>query len=312
MALRETLVRQGNWLFRWRSYMPLVLLAPLCLAITDPQWPTNRWPSGKAWEFACLLLAFAGFAARILTTGYAPDGTSGRNTRHQVAYSLNTTGIYSLVRHPLYLGNFLVWLAMALFCGVWWFTTLYVLAFWLYYERIILAEEDFLRRKFGEAFDVWASKTPAFIPRLSRWTRPATPFSLRRVLRKEYTGLFGIVAGFFTLQLVSHLLIDHKPLVEPAWAALGSVALITYLTLRTLKKHTTLLRSARSRAESAPTHLVVIHVPERLVSRQSACSPPAPSAPDHALQAGHAHHEARWTHPTGPQTVGVTASLDSG
>ena len=32
--------------------------------------------------------------------------TSGRNTHDQVADSLNTSGIYSIVRHPLYVGNF--------------------------------------------------------------------------------------------------------------------------------------------------------------------------------------------------------------
>ncbi|MGC9453013.1 MAG: methyltransferase family protein, partial [Oceanipulchritudo sp.] len=47
-------------------------------------------------------------------------GTSGRNTKQQVAYSLNTTGFYSVVRNPLYLGNFFMYLGIALFTHHWW------------------------------------------------------------------------------------------------------------------------------------------------------------------------------------------------
>ncbi|MGB8874133.1 MAG: hypothetical protein WCC75_12145, partial [Desulfobaccales bacterium] len=48
-----------------------------------------------------------------LPWGLPPRGTSGRNTQGQVAETLNTTGIYSLVRNPLYLGNFLIWLGLS-------------------------------------------------------------------------------------------------------------------------------------------------------------------------------------------------------
>ena len=36
--------------------------------------------------------------------------TSGKNTAKQIAESLNTSGIYSVLRNPLYLANFLNWL----------------------------------------------------------------------------------------------------------------------------------------------------------------------------------------------------------
>ena len=113
---------------------------------------------------------------------------------HQVAESLNTTGLYSVVRHPLYLGNFLMWLGVALFPRSLSFVAAVVFAFWLYYERIMIAEEAFLRERFGERFDAWADRTPAFIPSLRRWTRPRLAFSLRKVLRKEYNGLLAVVA----------------------------------------------------------------------------------------------------------------------
>ena len=59
--------------------------------------------------------------------GFAPRGTSGRNTLGQVAEVLNTSGMYSVVRNPLYLGNFVIWLGLALFIKVWWCILIVVL-----------------------------------------------------------------------------------------------------------------------------------------------------------------------------------------
>jgi protein-S-isoprenylcysteine O-methyltransferase Ste14 len=73
-----------------------------------------------------------------------------------VAEVLNTTWMYSLVRNPLYLGNFIIWLGLALFINVWWCTIIVILSFILFYERIIFAEEKFLREKFGKTFK-WAT-----------------------------------------------------------------------------------------------------------------------------------------------------------
>ena len=169
-------------------------------------------------------------------------GDFGRNTRAgQVADVLNTTGMYSIVRHPLYLGNFVIWLGVAMYCGVWWFVVIVVLLFWLYYERIMFAEEEFLRRKFGDTYVEWAAATPAFLPRLKGWRRAELPFSLRSVLRREYPGLFAIVAAFYVLKVYERVVIHRDPTVEPVWSGVFLAGLATFLTLRTLKRKTRLL-----------------------------------------------------------------------
>lgn len=53
--------------------------------------------------------------------------------------------MYSIVRNPLYLGNFLMVLRVVLVLRVWWLSLLYLLVFTIYYERIIFAEEMFLK-----------------------------------------------------------------------------------------------------------------------------------------------------------------------
>ena len=66
----------------------------------------------------------------------------------QVADSLNTTGIYSTVRHPLYLGNFFMWLAIVVLTADLYFVIVFCLCYFIF-ERVMLAEEDFLANKFG-------------------------------------------------------------------------------------------------------------------------------------------------------------------
>jgi len=198
----------------------------------------------KYWELFCFLLAMLGFGLRCLTVGFTPTGTSGRNTKEQIATVLNTTGIYSIIRHPLYLGNLTVIFGLLLFIKVWWFAAIGALLFWIYYERIAFAEEEFLRRKFGAPYLEWAEKTPAFWPRFRNWQRPNLTFSIRKVLKREYSGFFAVIASFTCLNIIKEIAFNawHAHL-DPMWVVLFGAGLAVYLTLRTLKKKTQILDS---------------------------------------------------------------------
>jgi len=242
MALREEFERTGNWLFRWRSYLPLAVLAAMMAAMLHPVYLVERQGRPDWWGYLCLAVAAAGLAVRVATVGHVPKGTSGRNTQEgQVAAVLNTTGMYSVLRHPLYLGNFLMWMGVSMFPRIWWLSALGALAFWLYYERIMFAEEEFLRRKFGEAYLRWADSTPAFFPRLRGWKQPELPFSVRSVLRREYPGLLAMVACFWGLDAFEHLAVDRRGYLDPFWTVAFAAALAVFLVLRLLKHKTALL-----------------------------------------------------------------------
>ncbi len=172
---------------------------------------------------------------RVVTVGFAAPGTSGRNRHGQVAASLKTTGTYSLVRHPLYLGNYLMWLGVAAFPRVWWLPVLGSLAFWLYYERIMFAEEEFLRRKFSSVFTSWAASTPAIIPRRLRWQQPPRAFSLRNVLQREYSGLFALVSSLSLLELAGDFAYTGKLTIDLVWGAAFVATALLCTVLRALK-----------------------------------------------------------------------------
>ncbi len=241
MALKEELESSGNWLFRRRGYLPLAVIGLYVWALRDYQYPLHSERLDHMLEIVCVLISFLGMGIRVLTIAHTPKGTSGRNTRQQVADTLNTTGLYSVVRNPLYLGNFFVGLGVALFAHLWSVLLIYVLLFWLYYERIIFAEEAFLRDKLGDEFLHWAKRTPAFVPKLGLYRKAALPFSLKNVLRREYNGFFAIIVVMFLLDNVGEWFAEGVWDVDFWWLVFLGVGLVIWLTLRTLKKHTALL-----------------------------------------------------------------------
>lgn len=205
MALIEELENQGNYLFKKRSFIPLVFLG-VGLAVFYFDKKNMNYPElGFNYWLACLVVGLVGLWIRIITVAHTPAGTSGRNTDGgQIAEQLNQTGIYSIVRHPLYLGNFLMWLAVVLITANLWFIVSFVLCYWLYYERIMFAEEGFLRSKFGKSYTDWASERPAFIPKLSMPTKSKYPFSIKKVIKSEKNGIFALFGLFYIFDIVGY------------------------------------------------------------------------------------------------------------
>ncbi len=178
MALVHEFENSGNWLFKRRSWLPVFMV----VAGIAMMYLGNRQAIifDMRDELIFLGVSLFGQVIRIMTVGFAPKNTSGRNTVHgQLADELNTTGIYSILRHPLYLGNFFMWLGPALFLRSVGFTIFFGLLYWLYYERIMFAEEQFLRRKFGEVYDKWSETVSSFIPYSFRYIPSKLPFSFQ-------------------------------------------------------------------------------------------------------------------------------------
>jgi len=240
MPLPEELEKQGRWLFRRRSYLPLLLLPVLILALRDSESIEKGLGEvgENIYQGICIAISAFGLAARCYVVGTTPKGTSGRNREAQQAESLNITGMYSIVRHPLYLGNFLIFFGIALFPGVWWFVIIFALAFWLYYERIIFTEEAFLRGKFGEEFVRWAERTPAFVPNFRLWKPSDLPMAFRSILQREYSGFFAIIAAFTILKTIHEFFAKHRLELDRGWIIAFAAGLLIFLVLRTLRKKT--------------------------------------------------------------------------
>ncbi len=255
MALKETFERQGFWLFRYRGVLPVIFLAAGVLVFIDSKFdPRFFAPEEPIFEslyfYACLGLSILGLLIRIYTVGHTAPNTSGRNTQELIAESLNTDGSYSLVRHPLYLGNFLIWLGPAMLSENFWFIVAFVFLFILYYERIMFAEEQHLKRKFGAAYSRWPDEVPAIIPKFKGFKRPALPFDRAKALTNEKTGILLTFLIFALLRLAGQF-IQQRAAYDLFLPLCTVLAIVYYITFKSpvLRQKLLVVRKVRVPSE---------------------------------------------------------------
>ena len=222
------------FLFKYRGILPpLFLIFALGLQINFAIFARGAGlPS-----LALLILGLFGLGIRIFAIGYAGTNTSGRNIIGHVADSLNTTGIYSICRNPLYLGNFFLWLACIMALDSVPIIVAFLIAFWWFYSRIIQSEEDFLTQKFGTEYSDYRATTWRILPNILTYRRGQTRFDMMRVLRQESGGLLAFFTAFIISDKMDILLGGaFVPRLEDVILLAGfGVSLCLYGVLRCIK-----------------------------------------------------------------------------
>ncbi|HET7613170.1 MAG TPA: isoprenylcysteine carboxylmethyltransferase family protein [Gemmatimonadaceae bacterium] len=163
----------GSVLFRHRGWLPLLFLGiPLVFpGSTSP----FRWEVG---------LALIAIGEVIRLAGVAAAGTVTRRRSRNVQ-RLVTYGIFSWVRNPLYIGNFLVWMGFVTISGVLWFLPIAVLLFAVEYELIVRYEEGVLESIFGRDYLEYKNSTPRWIPRPPKTPPPPGEYHWGEAFRSE-------------------------------------------------------------------------------------------------------------------------------
>src|SRR4029078_10304588 len=108
-----------------------------------------------------VLLAASGQALRVVVIGLAYIRRGGVN-KEGYADRLVQEGIFAHCRNPLYVGNFLALTGFCLIHDSWACYLICIPIFALAYLSIVLAEEEFLRAKFGEEFEAYCRCVPRF------------------------------------------------------------------------------------------------------------------------------------------------------
>jgi len=152
-AERRPSARIGAVLFRHRGWLPVpFLLVPL---LARGAMGPRHWILG----FALIVLGEA-----IRLAGVAAAGTVTRR-RSRTVQRLVTYGIFSWMRNPLYVGNFLIWMGFTVISGVLWFIPVAVVLFAIEYTLIVRYEEGVLESIFGQEYLAYKSRTPRWFPR---------------------------------------------------------------------------------------------------------------------------------------------------
>ncbi|HFB65798.1 MAG TPA: hypothetical protein ENJ60_09695 [Aeromonadales bacterium] len=234
---QQELARSGNFLFKIRgTYLSIVVVISVIIAYYYRSiGPFESHQLNEIWYWGGFVIASTGALVRIVTSGYAALGTSGVTKKEAIAAELNTTGPYSIVRNPLYLGRILNFTGLAMLSGSWVYASLVFLLSVLIYERISVYEEEFLRREFGEAHSEWAKEVPFLMPRFHGWKKPRYPFWIRRCIKREDKKINWLFTAVVATDFASRGFDTTKLPDNMFWYYLWGVSMVAFIIVRGLR-----------------------------------------------------------------------------
>ncbi|MDH5589983.1 MAG: isoprenylcysteine carboxylmethyltransferase family protein [Gemmatimonadota bacterium] len=237
----------GEWIFRRRGYLPLALGGVLAWVVHHDPLPSGSPGCLPGWRLAGGALGTAGILLRGWVLGTVPPGTSGRTTRFFRAASLNTTAAYSLVRHPLYLANGLLWVGASAFTASTAVISATAVAWWAYHRIILVAEEAFLEERFGDAFQVWKRRTPRLFPRPGSWVPSSQEFRFGAALDRDHPAFMALLTTITVLESVREHALSGALLPDVPWRVGFVAGLALYLAVTVRRRLT------REPASAPPT-----------------------------------------------------------
>ena len=159
-----------------------VLLAALGIVLARPTLATNLLGG---------LIVLMGLALRVWAAGFLEKGGL-----------LCADGPYRHVRHPLYLGSLVAAIGFCVMMKVLWGWGIVLPLFLVLYAAQVVAEEQLLRREYGEAHADFARRVPLLVPQLRAAPRgEGRSWTWKRVSvnREHYHVLITLLllAGFY-------------------------------------------------------------------------------------------------------------------
>lgn len=196
----------GNFFFKYRNGLFIVLY--LLLFVPSPNLFSEKifGPGFYAWPIITgLIITITGQLVRGATIGLVYIIRGGKEGK-VYAEDLVTTGIFGHCRNPLYLGNVLMLLGVGVLANSLLYVIVIIPIFLFIYQAIVLAEENFLRNKFGDSFTTYCNKVNRWIPsaRGLMTTFQSMKFHWKRWLIKEYNTQFVWLAGITLIILLKY------------------------------------------------------------------------------------------------------------
>ena len=186
-----------------------------------------------------LVITILGQAIRGATIGLAYIIRGGKNKK-VYAEDLVTTGIFSHCRNPLYVGNILMLAGVGILSNSLLYVVIMIPFFLFVYQAIVLAEENFLRNKFGEQFNSYCANVNRWVPRLKgmQTTFSSMGFNWKRYINKEHTTTFIWLGGIVLLLLFYYPQLTHynQHYRNSLLIIILSFLLLIYIIIRVIKK----------------------------------------------------------------------------
>lgn len=225
----------GVWLRRYRRYLPIPLVL-IALGGLRPGAPSGSPLLDTLTDALGAGLCALGQWLRLWAWG--SNAAVGK-------WGVRDHGPYTLMRHPLYAGNFLILLGLVVIFNNPWAYPLLLLPFAYLYHVITDMEEKRMHRRFGADYHEYRGReTPRFLPALGNLgaaLRTTLPFGWGLAWRKEYESCCGWLAGVAALEIYEGVLArgwaQNWPYTQRWLVVLGLIG-VAALSLRIRKRAT--------------------------------------------------------------------------
>jgi len=236
--MKTLMIKLGNFFFHHRNRLfPLMMVA--AVLFIRPQFPANNYRMDVYLDLLGVLICLAGQTLRVLAVGYEYIKRGG--ARKQIyAGRLIQGGMFAHSRNPLYLGNILIFCGIVVIFSAPLAYAVGIPLVLFIYACIILAEEEFLRNKFGAEFDDYVARVNRLWP---NWTGISESiedmtFQWKRVVSKEYGTAFGWLIAAIALRTLTLFLTSPETYRSEIYALLLSLIPVglVYIWIRGMKK----------------------------------------------------------------------------
>jgi protein-S-isoprenylcysteine O-methyltransferase Ste14 len=234
------MIQIGNFFFKYRNL--LFILLYLALFIPSPPIFSTEVFGIKyyCWPITIgLIITITGQLIRGATIGLAYIIRGGKDGK-VYAEELVTQGIFNHCRNPLYVGNILMLVGVGILSNSLLYLLVFIPFFLFVYQAIVLAEENFLRNKFGEYFIAYCKRVNRWLPDLRGIgkTFKGMRFKWKRWILKEYNTQYVWLSGITLILLLNYpqLTNYNARLRNTLLVIILSVLLLLYLFVRYLKK----------------------------------------------------------------------------
>lgn len=230
----------GNFFFKYRNWIFILFYGALFIP-SPALFTPERFGEHYAWYPIAggLIITCVGQLLRGLTIGLAYIIRGGKEGK-PYAEGLVTEGLFRHCRNPLYVGNILMLLGVGILANSVLYVAVMIPVFLFIYQAIVLAEEAFLRDKFGAGFDAYCRDVNRWWPSLRGigTTLGSMRFNWKRWILKEHTTQFIWLCGIVLLLLLNYPALsgnDERCRNQLLGLFLGLLTLL-YATVRFLKK----------------------------------------------------------------------------
>ena len=225
----------GTFFFRHRNNLfPTTFILLFTFSRPQPFFGNYAWDHW--WMLFGALVAVAGQCFRLAVIGYAYIKRGGKDGK-VYADDLVIRGFYAHCRNPMYFGNMLIVIGLSLMYNSPATYLIVIPLFSLVYLSIVIAEENYLRQKFGRQYEEYERKVSRFIPNWKGLQKSLSEFKYdwKKALRKDYGNVF-VVIFFINVVWAWKNYVAWGP--SAVYSGIAAIACLTvfYFIIRILKK----------------------------------------------------------------------------